>query len=162
MVEEGDINAVGKGINIAHLNERSNMGGHKFEMVRNQIENSNIDIFTISKSWLSEAVPDRVVECMNYNIVRLDRGWNDADDENSLPKREGGLMAYVRRDIKYSDTRYEELNISCKDVEMLWVALGIENLRPIVIVVWRTAHWQLMQSCPSSLEIVRGEDSPVF
>ena len=28
--------------------------------------------------------------------------------------------------------------------------------------VWRTAHWQLMQSCPSSLEIVRGEDSPVF
>ena len=28
--------------------------------------------------------------------------------------------------------------------------------------VWRTAHWQLMQSCPFSLEIVRGEDSPVF
>ena len=134
MEGEDDISAVGKGLNIAHLNVRSIMGGHKLEMVRNQIENSGIDVFTISESWLSGATPDRVVECMGQSTVRLDRSWNDTGDSNALPKRGGGLIGYIRDNIKFSDTKYDKLNISCKDVEMLWVALEIANLRPVVIV----------------------------
>ena len=111
------------------------MGGHKFEMVRNQIEGSNIDIFTISESWLSKAVPDRVVECMNYSTVRLDRERNGTGDANAMPKRGGGLMGYIKKDIKFSDTKYDRLNISCKDLEMMWLALEIPNLRPIVVVI---------------------------
>ena len=125
----------GKGLNIAHLNVRSIMGGHKFEMVRNQIENSNIDIFTISESWLTKAVPDRVVECMNYNTVRLDRSWSEAGDDSMLPKRGGGLMGYISNKVKYSDTKYDKLNVSFRDVEMLWLAIEISNLRPIVVVI---------------------------
>ena len=125
---------VGRGLNIAHLNVRSIMGGHRFEMLRSQIENSNIDVFTISESWLSAAVPDRVIECMNYNVIRLDRSWNDAGDDMSHPKRGGGLVSFVKSNMKYSDTKYEELNVSCKDVEMMWIALDITNVRPIVIV----------------------------
>ena len=134
MIDEEKVVKVGKGINIAHLNIRSIMGGHKFEMVRNQVEGSNIDVFTLSESWLTDAVPDRVVECMNYSIVRLDRKWKDVDGRGSLPKRGGGLANFIKNSIKYSDTKYEELNVSCKDVEMLWVALEIDNLRPIVVV----------------------------
>ena len=103
-------------------------------MLRNQIENSNIDVFTISESWLSAAVPDRVIECMNYNVIRLDRSWNDAGDDKSHPKRGGGLVSFVKSNMKYSDTKYEKLNVSCKDVEMMWIALDITNVRPIVIV----------------------------
>ena len=51
MEDEEKFTVAGKGLNIAHLNVRSIMGGHKFEMVRNQIESSKIDIFTISESW---------------------------------------------------------------------------------------------------------------
>ena len=123
-----------KGLKIAHLNVRSIMGGHKFEMVRNQIEKSNIDVFTISESWLSKAVPDRVVECMNYSTVRLDRGWNDDGNKSALSKRGGGLIAYINNNIKFSDTKYDKLNVSCKDVEMLWLALEFPNLRPVVVV----------------------------
>ena len=132
-MDNGRENKVGRGLNIAHLNVRSILGGHKFEMIRNQIESSDIDVFTLSESWLSTAIPDRVVECMNYNMVRLDRQWNEKGD-NSTPKRGGGLLTYIKAKIKYSDTKYEQLNISCKDVEMLWVALEIDNLRPIVVV----------------------------
>ena len=110
------------------------MGGHKFEMVRHQIEKSNVDIFSLSESWLTEAVPERVPECMNYDIVRLDKKWNDSGDNNRLPKRGGGLACYIKSNIKYSDTKYEALNKSCKDLEMLWVSIEIKNLRPILIV----------------------------
>ena len=133
-MDKGAATEVGKGLNIAHLNVRSIMGGHKFEMVRNQIEKSNIDVFTISESWLSKAVPDRVIECMNYNVVRLDRGWSETGNDNALPKRGGGLLNFIRSDLKYSDTKYEQLNVSCKDIEMLWVALEIKNMRSIVVV----------------------------
>ena len=85
-----DINSLSKGLRMVHLNTRSLLGGHKFEMVRHQIEGSGVDIFTISESWLTKAVPDRVVECMNYNIVRLDRNWNNAGYVDQVPKRGGG------------------------------------------------------------------------
>ena len=132
---EGDLTKGGKGLNVAHLNVRSLLGGHKFEMVRNQIESSNIDVFTISESWLTKAIPDRVVECMNYCTVRLDRKWNEKEDTEAPSKRGGGVMAYIKKGIKFSDTKYDKLNVSCKDVEMMWVALEILNLRPIVVVI---------------------------
>ena len=103
-------------------------------MVRNQIEASNIDIFKISESWLSKAVPDRIIECKGYNVVRLDRSWNEARDRESVPKRGDGLLNFIKSDIKYSDTKYERLNVSCKDVEMLWLAVEISNMRPVVVV----------------------------
>ena len=85
-----ELNVVGKGLNIAHLNVRSLLGGYKFEMVRKQIEESNIDVFTISESWLTSAIPDRVFECMNYTSVRLDRSLNEEGNDKLLPKRGGG------------------------------------------------------------------------
>ena len=124
----------GKGLKVAHLNVRSIMGGHKLEMVRNQIEGNSIDVFTMSESWLSKAIPDRIIECMNYNVVRLDWNWNDAGDGEALPKRGGGVLNFIKSNIKYSETRYEGLNVSCKNVEMLWVALDISNMRPVVVV----------------------------
>ena len=126
---------VGKGLNLAHLNVRSLLGGHKFDMLRNQIENSNIDVFSISESWLNGAVPDRVVECMGYDMIRLDRDWSERDADNALPKRGGGLVCFIKEGLKYSDTSYAVLNKSCKDLEMLWVKLEINNMRPVVVVI---------------------------
>ena len=135
MEDQIDVNAVGRGFNLIHLNVRSLLGGHKFDMVRNQIENSNADIFSLSETWLTKAVPDRVIECMNYNVVRLDRNWNDQGNGIDGPKRGGGLSCFIKSSIKYSDTKFEALNKSCKDIEMLWVNIEINNMRPMVLVV---------------------------
>ena len=43
-------------------------------------------------------------------------------------------MCYVKEGIKFSDSKLKHLNTSCKDVEMLWLKVSIENVRPIVIV----------------------------
>ena len=134
MDEENVVDMLGKGVNLAHLNVRSLMGGHKFEMVRNEIESSNADVFSVSESWLSKAIPDRVVEYMNYNVIRLDRNWSEVGEKAIYPKRGGGLACYIKSNVKYSDTKFEALNKSCKDLGMLWVSLEIDHMRPLVLV----------------------------
>ena len=135
MEDQIDVNALGKGLNMIHLNVRSLMGRHKFDMVRYQIEKSNADIFSVSESWLTKAIPDRVIDCMNYNVVRLDREWKEQGDTSELPKRGGGLACYIKSQIKYSDTKFKALNRSSRDIEMLWVNIEIDNMRPLVLVV---------------------------
>ena len=82
---------LGKGLHIAHLNVRSLLRGHKFDMLRHQIKESGIQIFIISESWLMEAIPDKVIKVEGFDSIRLDRRWKDGDNEgNVAPKRGGG------------------------------------------------------------------------
>ena len=134
MDDQVDETALVKGLGMIHLNVRSLMGGHKFKMVRNQIESSKANIFSISETWLTKAVPERVIECMNYNVVRVDREWSDIGEKAQFPKRGGGVACYIKSDIKYSDTRYDALNKSCKDLEMSWVSIDIPNMRNVIVV----------------------------
>ena len=66
--------------------------------------------------------------------MRLDRNWNDEGNKTQGTKRGGGVACYIKANIKYSDTKYEALNKSCKDLEMLWVSIEIENMRPLVVI----------------------------
>ena len=85
---------LGKGLHIAHLNVRSLLGGHKFDMLKHQIMESGIQVFTLSESWLTEAIPDKVIKVEGFDSIRLDRRWRDGDNENdTAPKRRGtGLL----------------------------------------------------------------------
>ena len=76
MIVNGSVH--GKGPHLAHLNVRSTFGGHKFDVLKNQISNSGIDIFTISESWLTAAFPDKLIEVSPYTVTRLDRSWSCA------------------------------------------------------------------------------------
>ena len=100
-------------------------------MLKNQIRSSGIQVFTVSESWLTEAIPDGTIGIEGYNsTIRGDR-----DGGNSLvPKGGGGLVCYIKEGIKYSETKLRDNNVSCKELEMLWVRLYLDNVRPIVIV----------------------------
>ena len=74
----------GKGLHLAHLNVRSMFGGHKFDVLKNQICNSGVDFFTISETWLNAAIPDKIIEVPNYTVTRLDRSWSG--NQSNLPK----------------------------------------------------------------------------
>ena len=104
------------------------LDGHKFGIIRTQIKNRNADLFAISEKWLSKAVPARIIECMNYNFIQLDRNSNDQGEAKGAPKRGGGLACYIKSNIKYPDTKFEALNKSCKDIEMLWIDIEIANM----------------------------------
>ena len=49
-------------------------------------------------------------------------------------KEGGGLACYIKSNIKYSDTKFHALNQSCKDLEMLWISIDVNNMRPVIII----------------------------
>ena len=128
MEQVGTDRNLGNGLHIARLNVRSLVGDHKFDVLKHQVKSSGIQVFMMSESWLTEAIPE-------YNSARGDRQWNDKrNGRDQIPKRGGGLVCYIKEGIKYSDRKYSNINISCKDPEMMWIILYLENVRPIVIV----------------------------
>ena len=138
---------LGKGLHIAHLNVRSMFGGHRFDMLTHQIRTSNIGVFSLSETWLNESVPNNSIEIEGYNCVRADRSWEDQIN-TTHPKKGGGLACYLRTDIKFSDSKYAHLNKSSKDLEMLWISVSLENVRPIVIVIiYRPPQGSYVKCC---------------
>ena len=51
-----------------------------------------------------------------------------------MGKRGGGVAVYCREDLKFSDHKFKDFNISNANIEMQWISLHMDNLRPIVIV----------------------------
>ena len=120
------------GINVAHLNVASILGAHKFEMLKKQVESSELDVFCLSETWLKEEVHNGLVTIDGYNHARLDRQWKD-DPQNAEAKRGGGLICYVCCKVEMNEYRYAHLNGSCRDLGMQWISLEILNLRRIVL-----------------------------
>ena len=77
----------------------------------------------------------------------------------SLHQKEGGLACYVSDAIKYSDTSYSHLNQSTKHIEMQWIELSIDNIRPIMIVnVYRPPQGDYKTACKLILESIDKAD----
>ena len=67
----------------------------------------------------------------DYNLIRLDRTWSDSP---TLPvKRGGGIGCYIKSDIIYSATELEELNVSSKDGEIMWITINQPNMKKILV-----------------------------
>ena len=62
-------------------------------------------------------------------------------------------MCYVRNSINYSDSKYSEFNVTCKDLEMQWILLSIPNVRPIVVVnIYRPPQGDYKKCCKLILD----------
>ena len=115
MDDQTHVDKLGKGLHIAHLNVRSMFGGHKSDILKRQIRDSGVHVFTLSESWLNGAIPNGLVEISGYNMVRADRSWGIGEG-NQLYKRSGGLVCYVRKDLKFSESKFSRLNVSNQDL----------------------------------------------
>ena len=80
-------------------------------------------------------------------MFRSDRVWNDNGDPGYC-KRGGGLMCYAKDNLRVSDSEYEKLNYSTKDLEIQWISVHIDNLRPIVILnLYRPPQGDYKKAC---------------
>ena len=84
-----------KGFHLIHMNARSLVSN--FTLIQPIIENSNIDICTVSESWLHDLIPDKFIEIPGYQIVRQDRNRIAYGDKK---KRGGGLVTYISNKIE--------------------------------------------------------------
>ena len=85
------LDSLGKGLHFMHLNVRSILAKNKFDMLKVQIANSKLNVFTISESWLNSKIPNSTIAIPGYSIIRSDR-------PNSLKARGGGLVTYISND----------------------------------------------------------------
>ena len=62
-------------------------------IIKKQVGDSEIDVFTISETWLTQAIPNSLVDLDKYSTARLDRSWGG--DKNGFAKRGGGLLSLI-------------------------------------------------------------------
>ena len=147
MLDDNDGLLSNGGINIVHMNVASILGAHKFEMLKQQLESSNVQVFGASESWLSENIPNGLVSVSGFNSTRLDRKWKD-DPKKDVAKKGGGLVCYVKEGLEMDDFRFSHLNSSTRDLEMQWVLLNMKNMRNLVIInVYRPPQGDYKKAC---------------
>ena len=136
-----------KGFHLAHLNVRSIFGGHKFDTLKTQIESSEMDIFSLSETWLTSAIPDSLLTTTSYNVCRLDRSWKS--NPSSLDaKRGGGLACFIKKGVRFSETKYSSLNVSGPDLEMQWISISLDKVRPIIMInIYRPPQGNCEKAC---------------
>ena len=71
---------------------------------------------------------------MDIDFIKISNNIVQSNGQDGAPKRGEGLACFIRSGIRFSDSKFEELNISCSDLEMQWVGITLDKVRPIVIV----------------------------
>ena len=143
-----------KGFKIVHLNIRSLTS--KIETLRIDLENSGIDMFTVSETWLSQNYDSSLVNINNYHLLRQDRQTLRSDNK---VKHGGGLGMYIKDSLEYDDDIYGNLNKSDGNIELQWVVTRREHTKPILICnVYRPPDGNVsaaLESLSSSLNEVK-------
>ena len=135
------------GINIVHLNVASMLIPRKFEMLRQQVQRSHVDIFCASETWLTECKPDGLIELKGYNVARLDRAWADCNNP-VVPKKGGGLICYIKEKLNFNEFKYKHLNQSNINLEMQWIVLEQKSMRKVVIInIYRPPQGDYKVAC---------------
>lgn len=98
-----------KGFRIAHYNVRSLIP--KLDSIKLWLEPNDIDVVTITETWLSPNIPMSMIEFENYHILRQDR---------TTGKKRGGLLRLIKKNpnLRLNEHIKKDLRISNKDAEI--------------------------------------------
>ena len=119
-----------KGLHIAHMNVRSI--ANKWELFKIHFSCSNLHILGISETWLNNKLPNEMFSLSkDYYLYRNDRNW--IEPGSSTVKKGGGVAIYIKNNLISSDTEFQHLNKSCKDIEVQWISIRQPNIKTIVV-----------------------------
>ena len=115
-----------KGLKIVHLNVRSLIP--KIEQLKLIFAHSNIDILTVSETWLKPTINTQVVDIPGYTCRRLDRDSNRSDKT-----RGGGLATYIKNSLAADVKSLATHSHSDNQLEVQWLEIGRERARNLLI-----------------------------
>ena len=98
--------------------------------IRLLLAEANLDVLTISETWLNSSVPLSLVNLDGFKAVRLDRAVRS---RSKAKKRGGGLITYISEKYGSSYEALDELDISNEDVEVHWIYLHRPQCKDVVI-----------------------------
>ena len=118
-----------RGVHIAHCNVRSLAAN--FNVIKQQIHDSGIHIFTLSETWLNSNHASNYLRIHGYKLLRLDRQAINVNTGKT--KSCGGLAIYIKSDLCYSTSENAHLNVSNNDMECMWITVSQPNQRKIIV-----------------------------
>ena len=99
-----------RGFKISHLNVRSIT--HEMDSILLLLKDNNLDVLTVSETWLSPKVTDAEITIPGYSIVRKDRN-----------SRGGGVAIFIRDRIPFKTrTDITDNNTNCESLLHLQAA----------------------------------------
>ena len=119
-----------KGILLTHLNIRSLWS--KIDLTRSTFTSKNIDIATFSETWLTNEIPDELINFKGYTLFRKDRTWSDGN--GTVPKKGGGLCMYVKDNLNVKVDHINHMDISTRDVECQAIEIIYENQKNVIVL----------------------------
>ena len=114
-----------KGFKMVHLNVRSLL--KKMDQIRLITEGSEVDVLTISETWLKPHLGTALVELDGYQTFRQDRNNNVKSK-----RRGGGLISYVRDRHASSCEQLGELDLVSEHIEAQWLYVHRQNCKDII------------------------------
>ena len=118
----------GKGISFVHLNVRSLVSN--IDLIRSFLKNNKVSICTISETWLTDKIPNKLIEIDGFNFVRNDR--TTMSHTGNRIKRGGGLLTYVSKEIEIFSI-IPKITECENNLESQWLELKINKLKPIIV-----------------------------
>ena len=115
-----------KGLKLVHCNVRSLV--KKIDQVRVMVEGSEIDVLTLSETWLKQYMASPLIDIEGYQTFRQDRRPGSGGG-----KRGGGLVMYVGTKYAESCESLDELNVSNENIEAQWLYIHRQNCRDVVV-----------------------------
>ena len=114
-----------KGFKVVHFNVRSLP--KKIDQLRVLFQGSNIDVITVSETWLRPSLNSKLYELDGYTLYRSDR-----DHKGGKGKRGGGLLTYINnRHAACSLTH--NLDVSSKHIEAQWLNICRPHCKNVTI-----------------------------
>ena len=92
---------------IGHLNIRSLL--KKIDEIKILIHQNSFDILAISETWLSDKIPNELVNIPGFNVYRKDR-----------PSHGGGVLIYIKETLPH--TYCPDLT-NFNNTEVVWVRI---------------------------------------
>ena len=118
-----------KGLKFSHLNIRSLI--NKVDQFRVHFARSNLDIITLSETWLTKDISSNILEMEGYQLYRGDRSFVEHDG-NGI-KKGGGLVIYARKDLNFTLIHNDDNNISLPDCEIRRLELCSTHQKNIIV-----------------------------
>ena len=88
---------------------------------------------TLSETWLNSNISDNIISIPGYNIFRLDRQTLNPVTNKIKLKVGGGTAIYVKEKYECDAFTLNDFNVSNSDIEMLWIAIKTQHLKPLMI-----------------------------
>ena len=115
-----------KGFKLLHMNVRSLP--KKIDQIRLMLHDSNLDVITLSETWLTDSVNSKTVNLDNYVMYRQDRNFKLVSK-----KRGGGLLTYIRKDHAADSEVLEDICRRDGDIEAQWSIMYRPHCKNVVV-----------------------------